>query len=147
VPHAADRRPHISEKLRRSIAEAAQHRCGYCLTAQEFTAMPMHIEHLTPVAAGGTSTVENLWLACALCNGYKATQTHGLDPETNQMTPLFNPRRQTWAEHFQWHVDGIEIMGKTPIGRVTVLALKLNNEYLTRARRRWVAVGWHPPKG
>lgn len=102
----------------------------------------MHVEHIVPVAAGGTSTEENLWLACLLCNGYKGSQ---VDPVTKERVPLFNPRRQRWHEHFQWSTDGIEIVGQTAIERATVVALKLNNEYLTRARRRWVMAGWHPP--
>ncbi len=145
MPPSGDRRPYIPEEIRRTVADAARHRCGYCLTPQDFTALPMHIEHIIPLATGGSSTEENLWLACALCNGHKAAQTHYPDPETGQITPLFDPRRQTWAEHFQWSQDGTVIIGCTPSGRATVLALKLNHEHLTRARRRWVAVGWHPP--
>ena len=38
--------------------------------------MPLHI---VPVAAGGDSAEENLWLACPLCNGYKSVQTHATD--------------------------------------------------------------------
>lgn len=34
---------------------------------------------------------------------------------------------------------------QTAVGRATVIALKLNNEYLTRTRRRWVLAGWHLP--
>jgi hypothetical protein len=107
--------------------------------------MPMHIEHIVPVVAGGTSLEDNLWLACALCNGYKATQINALDSVTGEIVPLYNPRRQRWASHFDWSADGTEILGQTPTGRATVFALKLNNEYLTRARRRWVAASWHPP--
>lgn len=140
-----DRRPYITEEVRSRIAEAARRRCGYCLTPQEFTAMPMHIEHILPLSAGGSSDEENLWLACALCNGHKATQTHYLDPATGQHIALFNPRRQSWEEHFAWSEDGVFIVGRTPAGRATVVAVKLNNAHLTSARRRWVAVGWHPP--
>lgn len=138
-------RPHIPETLRRKVAETAHYRCGYCLTSQEYTAMPMHIEHIIPLAAGGDSTESNLWLACPLCNGYKGIQTHHIDPETAKNTQLFNPRQQKWAEHFEWSEDGAQIVGKTACGRTTVIALKLNNEYLTRARSRWVMAGWHPP--
>lgn len=28
--------------------------------------MPMHLEHIVPIAAGGTSDEDNLWLACPL---------------------------------------------------------------------------------
>jgi HNH endonuclease len=127
------------------VLEDAAYRCGYCLTSQRITAMPMHVEHIIPLAVGGTSAEENLWLACPLCNGYKGTRTHYTDPETGEEALLFNPRRQVWSEHFRWSDDGVEIIGLTPSGRATVVALKLNNESLTRARHRWVLAGWHPP--
>lgn len=105
----------------------------------------MHVEHIIPLAAGGTSEEENLWLACPLCNGSKGVRTRATDPETEEEVSLFNPRQQVWSTHFQWREGGIEIGGLTPCGRATVVALKLNNENLTRARRRWVLAGWHPP--
>jgi hypothetical protein len=139
-------RPRIPANIRKQVARAAQNRCGYCLTAQEFTAMPMHVEHIIPLAAGGSSVEDNLWLACPLCNGYKGTQTHFLDVETDSLVPLYNPRRQKWDEHFRWSQDGVTIVGVTAYGRATVAALKLNNVHLTRARRRWILAGWHPPQ-
>jgi hypothetical protein len=106
----------------------------------------MHVEHIDPIVEGGASTENNLWLSCPLCNGHKGTQTHSVDPVTRRRMRLFNPRRQVWRDHFRWSDDGIEVMGVTPVGRATVIALKLNNDHLVRARRRWVAVGWHPPQ-
>lgn len=98
------------------------------------------------VAAGGSSDEENLWLACAWCNGYKLDRTHGYDPLSQQTVPLFNPRHQVWSDHFQWREDGTEIIGHTACGRATVIILKLNNRYLRAARRKWVLAGWHPPR-
>ena len=138
-------RPYIPKALREQVAADAQDRCGYCLTPQSFTAMPMHVEHIIPLAADGSSNEDNLWLACPLCNGHKGIQTHGIDPTTGEQVPLFNPRQQRWRDHFCWSEDGVEILGLTATGRATVIALQLNNEYLVRARRRWVAAGWHPP--
>ena len=138
-------RPYIADALRRKVMEDAQYRCGYCLTSQRITAMPMHIEHLIPLAAGGTSDEENLWLACPLCNAAKGTRMRYPDPATGADAPLFNPRRDVWSAHFRWSENGVEIIGLTPCGRATVVALKLNNEHLTRARRRWALAGWHPP--
>jgi len=106
----------------------------------------MHLEHIIPEAAGDGSTEENLWLACPLCNGYKGVQTHAVDPLTGVRMPLFNPRIQDWHEHFSWSADGTEIIGKTPVGRATVLALHLNNPYVVPSRKIWVVAGWHPPK-
>ena len=78
-----------------------------------------------------------------LCNGYKGVQTHHVDPETGKNVPLFNPRQHQWEHHFQWSDNGVHIIGKTTCGRATIVALKLNNEFLTRARRRWaMADGW-----
>ncbi|MEZ4729134.1 MAG: HNH endonuclease signature motif containing protein [Caldilineaceae bacterium] len=139
-------RAYIPLDVRRRVAVAARDRCGYCLTVQEYTAMPMHVEHIVPLVAGGTSDEDNLWLACPLCNGYKGTQTDAIDPLTTERVQLFHPRQQNWYEHFRWSEDGITIVGRSAIGRATVIALKLNNEHLTRARYRWVLAGWHPPQ-
>ena len=106
----------------------------------------MELEHIIPRAAGGPTERDNLWLACPLCNGHKATQTHGVDPDSCERVPLFDPRRQIWRQHFTWSADGTLIVGLTACGRATVVALRLNNEYLVKARRRWVMAGWHPPQ-
>src|SRR5579859_2336432 len=74
------------------------------------------------------------------CNEYKGDTITALDPLTGEITPLFNPRRQQWDEHFAWTPEGNEVVGLTPIGRATVKALNLNRERLVRARRRWVRV-------
>jgi hypothetical protein len=136
---------YISAAIRQRVAEMARYRCGYCQTQQVVIGIPLHIEHIIPLAAGGTSDEENLWLACSVCNNYKGVQTHGLDPETDEASPLFNPRIQAWADHFTWSDDSIEIIGLTPVGRATVQALKLNQPFMRCARRRWVMAGWHPP--
>lgn len=136
---------YIPIKLRRQVSKAARYRCGYCLTAQRIIGMPLHFEHLFPLALGGETVAPNLWLACPLCNGYKGIQTHALDPVTQESVPLFNPRTQHWPEHFEWSEAGTHIIGKTAVGRATVVALRLNNEYVVPSRRVWVAAGWHPP--
>ena len=135
----------VSKALRQIITGQAGHRCGYCLTPQLFTAMPMHVEHIIPLAAGGTSAEDNLWLACPLCNGYKGIQTQAVDADTGEAVSLSNPRLQTWGDHFTWSEDGTQIVGKSTCGRATIIALRLNNEFLLQARRRWVMAGWHPP--
>jgi len=43
-------------------------------------------------------------------------------------------------------MDGTRIVGQTPCGRATVVALRLNNDYMVEARRYWVEAGWHPPE-
>lgn len=139
-------RPHVSAELRRQVARDARYRCGYCLSDESLTGIPLSIEHLTPVTAGGPTTRENLWMACRPCNEYKSDRTQAVDPDTGEVVPLFNPRIQLWSEHFAWSAGGVEIVGLTPTGRATAFALHLNRPMLVRARRRWVALGVHPPK-
>jgi hypothetical protein len=138
--------PSIPPNLRRQVAKDAGHRCGYCLSDEVLTGVSLSIDHIVPVAAGGPTTRENLWLACRPCNEFKGAQTHAEDPETGETAPLFNPRTQDWHAHFAWNDDKTRIIGLTPTGRATVMALQLNRSILVKARRRWVMAGWHPPK-
>ncbi|WP_437682171.1 HNH endonuclease [Sorangium sp. So ce131] len=139
-------RTYIPKALRELIAQQARRRCGYCLTQEAVVGLPMEIDHIVPESLGGRTEEENLWLACSLCNSHKSDRLAALDPETGEVTRLFNPRRQTWAEHFAWAAEGERILGLTPAGRATVIALHLNRPSLVLSRRAWVSVGWHPPK-
>lgn len=127
------------------ISREAGNRCGYCLSSRELLGMPLTIEHLIPEARGGPTTADNLWLSCIRCNLFKRAETHAFDPETSERVPLFDPRRDTWSEHFRWDETGVEIVGTTPCGRATQRALRLNNDDIRMARRLWVAAGWWPP--
>ena len=137
---------YVSRALRRLVAAQAKQRCGYCLSAQRITGTPMEIEHIVPESAGGLTIEANLWLACKLCNDHKGDRIDASDPLTDALVPLFNPRTQQWKEHFAWTAEGNRIIGLTPTGRATVVALKLNRAVLVEARRVWVAAGLHPPK-
>jgi hypothetical protein len=135
----------LARATRDKIAATAQYRCEYCQTAQAIRGAQMHVEHILPLARGGTSEEQNLCLACAWCNSYKWAHTQGVDPDTGQEVPLFHPRTQHWQEHFRWSVDGVTIIGLTAVGRATVETLKMNNPFIVPARRHWVEAGWHPP--
>ena len=139
-------RAHVPQALRERVAAQARHRCGYCLTSEAIVGTPMEIDHLIPQSLGGPTDEENLWLACSLCNDHKGDRIAALDPVTGEIVRLFNPRHQVWREHFTWTADGTHIVGLTSVGRATVVALNLNRPSLVKARRAWVAVGWHPPE-
>jgi hypothetical protein len=136
---------YIPKKLRRRVAEQARHRCGYCLSSEAIVGLAMEIEHLIPQALGGPTREENLWLACPACNAFKGQRISARDPESGSIVRLFNPREQSWEEHFLWTDSGARIVGKTAIGRATGLALHLNRPLLVAARRAWIKAGWHPP--
>jgi hypothetical protein len=136
----------ITEAVRQRVRETAGERCGYCLSPQRLVMGQLEIEHLIPSARGGSDEESNLWLSCSLCNRYKGTQVEAADPLTRDIVPLYNPRTNNWHEHFNWSADGAKIVGGTPTGRATVVALKLNNEVAVEVRRNWILAGWHPPK-
>jgi HNH endonuclease len=129
------------------LKRQAGHRCGYCRTSTLIIGQPLTVEHIIPLARGGASSEDNLWLSCRRCNELKGTQVQARDPDTDEQVLLFHPRQQSWGEHFAWSSDGTRVIGLTPCGRATVLALKLNNDEIVSARQLWVSVGWHPPTG
>lgn len=120
-------------------------RCSYCRASQDLIYAPLEIEHIVPVSLGGTDDEENYCLACRSCNNSKRARVQAVDPVSNQVVPLFNPRTDRWEEHFTWSEDGTRIFGLTPCGRATALALQMNNRYSVLARGHWVKSGLHPP--
>lgn len=140
------KKQYIPASVRRRVRERARYRCGYCLRTEELAGERMTFEHIYPESRGGLTIEQNLWLACRRCNEYKGTQTRAIDPLTGQRIELFNPRIQSWSEHFAWDETGTEILGLTPTGRATVNALRLNSAEVVVARRLWVAAGWWPPE-
>lgn len=137
----------IPASMRQRVRERAGNRCEYCLSPQAYVMGRLQIDHIQPVAKGGSDDLENLCLACELCNQFKWTKTHGIDPETGQQTALFHPRQHIWSEHFTWQLGGEEIGGLTACGHATIRALSLNNELAKVVRRHWIQAGWHPPEG
>ena len=135
----------IPVAIGRRVRQRARYRCGYCLCSEALLGMSMEFAHLIPQAAGGTTREANLWLACRRGNAFRGTETHARDPQGAEWVALFNPRQQVWIDHFAWSEDGTEIIGKTPCGRATIAALKMNNAEIVVAHRSWVSVGWWPP--
>ena len=61
------------------------------------------------------------------------------------MTPLFDPRCHAWATHFAWQADRVTLAGLTPVGRATLVTLRLNEAWMLEAHQLWVVLGLHPP--
>jgi len=140
----------IDKNIRQLIRERAKYLCEYFHSPEEASAALFEIDHIITQSLGGFDALENLALACQRCNGYRYNFTKGIDPETKEEVPLFNPRWQQWSEHFIWTKDGLIIIGITSIGRATCNRLDFNDEYhnegfIIKARRLWVKGGWHPP--
>ncbi|MCP4353686.1 MAG: HNH endonuclease [Desulfobacterales bacterium] len=130
--------------IRNQVAELAGHRCSYC-RSPEWAGVPMVVDHIIPLAAGGSSDIENLCLSCYRCNEFKGARQEGIDPFTGSRVSLFKPRVQVWSAHFTWSKNGLRVIGLTACGRVTAETLHLNNPHLIQARQIWILVGLHPP--
>ena len=76
---------YIGVALRARLRVEAGDRCGYCQTPQTLAYGPLEVDHIVPVAAGGSDDVDNLWLACRPCNQYKGVQ--GLCPGSTKWSP------------------------------------------------------------
>jgi hypothetical protein len=139
-------RPYIPVEIERRLRVSARSRCGYCLSPQHLVMARLEIDHIIPLSKGGSNDEDNLWLSCPLCNRYKSDKITAVDPQTGETVKLFNPRTQVWSQHFQWTEDGLRIVGKTPTGRATVVALHLSDDPdAIEVRFYWVTAGWHPP--
>jgi len=103
------------------------------------------VDHVIPLALGGTNKPDNLALACFHCNRRKADRTAAVDPDSGEEVLLFNQCRAVWSKHFIWSADGLLIVGLTPTGRATVAVLALNREWAVHIRQADQATGCHPP--
>lgn len=136
---------YLPDDVRSRIHEADRDRCRYCLTCEANSGTPLTYDHITPRSRGGSTSFENVCRACRTCNEFKADAANAVDPVTGEVVPLFNPRTQRWDDHFGWSADATRVEGSTPIGRATVIALRMNHPTIVAARARWARIGWHPP--
>src|SRR5437870_2593924 len=122
----------MDEESRELVRQRAGERCEYCGLRQDHSPLTLQIEHITARKHGGGDDPSNLALACDRCNVHKGPNLVGIDPETDQITPLFHPRLHSWADHFE--MSDILIVGRTAIGRATVRVLNMNEARRLRLR-------------
>ncbi|TVQ21048.1 MAG: HNH endonuclease [Leptolyngbya sp. DLM2.Bin15] len=127
------------------ITQRARRCCEYCLSQADFSPDPFSIEHIIPIAKGGTNRLENLALSCQGCNNRKYTHTEAIDPVTGNIVPLYHPRQQQWNNHFVWSQDFTRMIGTTPIGRATIKRLDLNRLGVMNLRELLASIHRHPP--
>jgi HNH endonuclease len=132
----------IPSPLRQLVEERAHASCEYCLLHQDDAATRHHIDHLIARKHGGPTESQNLAFACQLCNRYKGSDLAAIDPATQKVVPLFNPRTQIWGEHFE--LVGEHIRGLTEAGCATTQLLRLNDEARLIDRRALIEVRRYP---
>ncbi len=125
------------------VATRAGQRCEYCRMHQALQGATFHIEHIVPQSRGGTSEPSNLALSCPSCNLHKSDRLQIADPDSNTMVSLFNPRIDSWSDHFRW--QEYQLVGLTSVGKATVVALQLNHPRRLLIRRAEELMEMFPP--
>ena len=91
----------MDTSVRELVRRRAGDQCEYCRLPQ--AAAPFftfHIEHIRARQHGGTDDASNLALSCPDCNAHKGPNLSSVDPQTDRVVPLFNPRLHSWDDHF-----------------------------------------------
>jgi hypothetical protein len=138
---------YIPVSLQRNVLERSKGHCEYCQLPATFSPNPFNFEHIIPLSRNGATDIDNLAYSCGGCNAFKNDKIEAIDSLTMQFFPLFNPITQHWNEHFDWSEDDLQIIGITPIGRATVLLLKMNREGNVNLRKLLKMAGLHPRIG
>lgn len=134
----------MNESIRDQVWRRASGICEYCRMPQIYDDLTFEVEHIIARKHGGLTVPENLALACFACNAYKGPNIAGLDPNTGAVVRLFHPRNDPWGEHFEW--NRALLLGKTPIGRVTIEVLRINLRIRFLLRQTLIEEGVFPPE-
>lgn len=131
--------------IREAVINRANGCCEYCKSQDKFSPNGFTIDHIVPLSAGGLDGLDNLAYACFLCNRLKSNKTTSFDLLTSSPVQLFNPRQSQWYDHFAWNEDATLIIGISPVGRCSIIEIKLNREKLIEYRKAILPFGVHPP--
>jgi HNH endonuclease len=130
--------------LIREVRRRAKDCCEYCLMPQRYyPTVPFPLDHIIARQHGGRTESSNMAVACLHCNSHKGPNIAGLDPRTRKLIPLFHPRKHKWPRHFRF--VGPTIVGRTAIGRATVVVLALNDPDFIAVRLALTAESRWPP--
>jgi 5-methylcytosine-specific restriction endonuclease McrA len=133
----------MERALEELVWQRAAHCCEYCRMPQAYDEIPFEIDHIIAKKHGGLTVAHNLALSCFYCNSFKGSDIASLAPKTRKLTPLFHPRRHKWTRHFRW--QGAYLVGRTPVGRVTVAVLHINDPLRIELREGLIEEGVFPP--
>jgi hypothetical protein len=109
-----------------------------------FSSIPFEIDHIIARKHGGLTVSDNLALSCFYCNSRKGPNIAGLDPESQALSRLYNPRSDPWRDHFR--LDGARLVGITSVGRATIEVLGVNLPDSVLFRASLIDDGVYPPE-
>lgn len=124
----------MPSSLRQLVRDRAGARCEYC-HLPDFAALAstFHVEHVIAKQHRGSDEPANRAWSCHRCNFSKGPNLSGVDPLTDNVVRLFDPRRQAWTRHFEWL--GALLVGRTQTGRATIAVLDMNDPQRVELRQ------------
>lgn len=134
---------YIPIALRRVVVERARNQCEYCGVPDDITLVAHEVDHVIALRHHGKTELENLAYACFRCNRLKGSDLSSIDPDTGQITRLFNPRQDQWSAHFR--LTGAVIEPLSPIGRTTMVFLEFNDPQWVALRQELLQQGRYVP--
>jgi len=143
-PQALDRRMSsaVSARLRRLVFQRAHGICEYCLIHEEDACFSFHVDHISSRKQKGSTTSDNLALACLRCNVSKGTDPGVIIGRPPRLVRLYHPRQDRWDEHFR--IFAARIHPVSEIGEATVSLLDLNAQDRLLLRCALVKAGRYP---
>ncbi len=135
----------MEQTLVNQVWQRAGSLCEYCRMPQQYDLLTFQIDHIIARKHHGTDEFNNLALACFACNNHKGPNIAGVNPGTDEVVRLFHPRQDSWEDHFEWR--GAVLVGRTPVGQVTIDVLAINLPHRVRLRQMLILEGVFPPPG
>lgn len=130
----------ISAKTRTLVYRRAEDRFEYCLDHKVFATSSFHIDHIVALQHSGSNDDDNLALTCGPCNLFKGPNLVTTLPGHDEYVRLFNPRVDSWADHFLVASTG-RIESRTAVGAATIKLLRFNTEEQVKSRLRLLELG------
>lgn len=118
----------ISRKLRESVRQTYDFRCGYCGIQENDIGSELEIDHFQPLIVGGSDGFENLVYCCSACNRNKREYW-----PADETMRLLHPRRDDLTLHLNETADGY-LTALTNRGQIHLQRLRLNRPQLVAAR-------------
>jgi hypothetical protein len=72
--------PRVSAQQKAEVKQRAKDCCEYCGSQEEYSPDTFSVEHIIPLAKGGTNETDNLANACQGCNNHKFVSVEAIDP-------------------------------------------------------------------
>lgn len=135
---------YVSEELRRLVADRANRLCEYCLIHEDDCFFGCEVDHIISLKHSGPTEALNLAYACSFCNRNKGSDISSVAGVTGELVRFFNPRIDSWSEHFR--LDGNLIEPLTSIGEATARILKFNEIERVLERQTLIVIRRYPSK-